>query len=149
MTGTVAFDIKDALKVLLDNDVTLNAMDPKPQIDYGFDGKASEMPRFSIQIGEIFWEDESSTALGAHRRDEKFNMAILIQSHGPGDSQKEANDRVEAAMQAIEMIVRDERWSGITGVYGSGIVPQYLMEGTDAEGRASILLLRLVISARI
>lgn len=150
MAGTTAFDVKAALFNLLSANATLLAMtNPSCDVTYGFGGKPDELPRLTVQVGEIVWDSEESTALGARKVDEKYSIAILIQSHNPGDDQTDANGRVKAVMQVIESLVRDERWSSPVSIWASGLVPQYVAEGTDPEGRGAILLLRLYISARI
>jgi len=147
---TTAFDVKDAVKAALDADATLSAMaNPICAITYGFDGRPDELPRLSVQVGEIVWDFERPITIGNRKRDEEYSIPLLIQSHVPGDTQKDANNRVKAVMQAMENIFRNERWSGVAGVWSSGIVPQQLAEGTDAEGRGAILLLRLYVTARI
>lgn len=151
MAGTTLFDAKDALFALLSANATLRAMsNPECVVTYGFGGRPDELPRLTVEIGEAVWDGEDEVALGAHKRDEHYSIAILIQVHNPGDTQKEANDRAKTVMQAIEIALRDERWSQPTvSLWSTAIIPQYQAEGADPEGRGTIVLLRLQIAARI
>lgn len=149
MTGTKAFDLKDALVTRFKADTTIGAMTPPVDITYGFEGHVDELPRYAVQVGEIQWDSEDDVTLGNHRRDERFYIVLVLHSHVPGDTQPEANARIESLMQAVEASIRDPRWSGIANVISSGFVPQYLAEGADAEGRGAILLSRIYVAARI
>jgi len=153
MAGTLAFDFKDAFIAALQADSTLAPMmiDPAHPLEvwYGDLSSAGEFrPRLLIMVGEIQWYDERAIALGGLRRDEYFQVLVTIESHVPGDTQKEANDRVEALMQAVEHILKDPRASGLPLAY-SELKPQMLAEGPDGnDGRGAVLVLAVDCSAR-
>ena len=147
----MAFDVKDALVTKISANATLLAIPDftADNVFYGFSGRPEEFPRLAVQIGEISWESERDVTLGGLKRDEAFYITLAIHSHVPGDTQQVANGRVKAMAQAIEILVRDPRWSQVAHVIMSGFVPQYLAEGTDAEGRGAILMARVYVTARI
>jgi len=148
MAGTLAFDVKAALVNLFKADAGMQALVPPDDITYGLGGfGAGERPRLLIWVGEIEWDDEVSIALGAQRRDEFFRIMITIESANEGDTQEEANNRVEAVMQAIEVLIRDPRWSGLP-LKQSQLKPQMLGEASSNTGRAAILILSLQVQAR-
>ena len=150
MAGTYAFDIKTALVAMLKADAGMLAvMENNPDaITYGYGNfGAGERPRLTVWVGEIEWDDEQAIALGGARRDELFRIMITIESAVEGDTQEEANDRVEAIMKVIEALVRNPRWSGL-GDVRSELKPQMLGEAPGNTGRMAMLILSLQVKAR-
>ena len=106
MTGTIAFDAKDALYNLFVAEQAGDGEFGNTEVWYGFKGRSMEMPREVIWIGEIEWDSEEPAALGALRRVEEFRIMIGIEVHLPGDDQKEVNDRLEVLITKVEELLR-------------------------------------------
>lgn len=149
MAGTLAFDMKDTLVTRLRAEsafADLAAQDDA--ISYGAGARGvMYRPRETIAVGEIEWSDEVAIALGYSRRDEFFQIMITIESHTPGDTQKQANERVRDRMKVIEAMVRIPTWSGLP-ITWSELKPRLLGEGPDDGGRGAILVLSLNVVAR-
>lgn len=145
MSGTTAFDAKDGLIALLDG---ASWPASKPEIWYGYQGQNLDMPREVVWVGEIEWDSEEAEALGAFKRDETYRILVTIEVHRPGDTQREANLRAKELMQTIEGLLRSANPLGITNPISTGIVPQLLGEGQDAEGRGAILVTSVRVVAR-
>lgn len=156
MPGTFAFDVKDALVTALRADATLAGIITHPEIggvvdediSYGYGPWGPNgRPRLMIWVGEIEWDDEASVGLGMSRRDEMFRIMVTTESWVPGDTQIQANNRVQSMMKAIEALVRNPRWSGL-GIVHSELKPLMLGETLSDQGRAAVLIMSLHVRAR-
>lgn len=148
MAGTFAFDAKQALVDKIKADTTnFGDLVTADAIWYGYQGAAHERPREVVWIGEIEWDYEVGVGIGYQRRDEQFRIMITIESHVPGDTQEQANARVETRMQALEALLRNPRALGLS-IMEHELKPQLLGEGADSEGRGAILVLSLQVKAR-
>jgi hypothetical protein len=107
-----------------------------------------EMPREVIWIGEIEWDSEQPSALGALKRVEEFRIMLGIEVHIPGGTQKEVNDRLEVLITKVEELLRAANPLSLTGIEHCGIVPTLLAEGQDADGRGAIFLAAVRIRHR-
>lgn len=142
MTGTTALDAKDALYDLLDATFDFDVW-------YGYQGQSQEMPRELAWVGEIEWEYDRPESVGNMSRDEEYKILLTFEVHRPGDTQREANLRVEEMMQATQGLLRQRNPLGIPNVLSIGIEPRLLGEGQDADGRGAILVTSVRIRARI
>lgn len=148
--GTLAYDVKDKIIEKLQTAPGFEEFVTGSQtysIEYAYNEESDMRPRSYIRTGEIMWDDEAAIALGGNRRDEFFRISIEIEVTHPGDTQKEANDRVKALMQAFEAMVRNPRWSGLP-LTDSQLKPQLHEEYPTDNGRGAILVLFLVVQAR-
>lgn len=144
MSGTTAFLAKDRLKALLDASPDLTTVDRW----YAYEGAAQEMPRECVWLGEIEWEYEKPAQMGNLSRTEEYKILLTIEVHRPGDTQREANLRVEALMQTVEGLLRQRNPLGIPNTESIGIEPQLLGEGRDADGRGAILVTAVRVRVR-
>lgn len=147
--GTTAFDAKAALVTLLntavDEDESLAGVD----IWYSYQGVSMEMPREVVWLGEIDWLSETGDSLGALHRVEEYEIVLTVEVHRPGDTQEEANARIEILFQAVETLLRQRNPLGLPNIQSCGIKPKLLGEGRDADGRGAILVSKIRVRARI
>jgi hypothetical protein len=154
MAGTRAFEVKkvlyDKLKVLVGPGAGSDARMSNVEIWYGYE-VPGELPRETVWLGEIQWTpDDRSVSLGGLKRDETFRIVTTIEVHNPDMTQYESNERAKEIMQSIEDLIRDPRWTGLTNILNSQMLPQFLGEGmnSNATGRGSILVTLVEVEAR-
>lgn len=147
MSGTTAFAAKANLITLLrtlNDDVGFEDVETW----YSYQGAAMEMPREVIWLGEIDWVSETADALGAMSRVEEYLIILTIEVHRPGDTQEEANARIEELMTAVEGLLRARNPLSIPNTQSCGIEPKLLGEGRDADGRGAILVTNIRVRVR-
>lgn len=148
MAGTTAFDVKQALVDKLRLLPALAEMAANGDIWYAYQGRTSTTPRSFMWAGEIEWRSEEGASLGALKREEYYEIVLTIESHMMDATQEEANARVRTFMTVVEAMLRDPRWSGVPGVFETGLEPKMLGEGTDPNGRGAILVCTVCVKAR-
>lgn len=147
--STTAFAAKRALVDKLAAVTEFADLQAAGAIWYGYQGAAGQRPRECVWVGEITWTGEVGASLGNFRRDENYQIMLTVESHTPGDTQAEANERVHARLSIIEELLRDPRFLAVPGIYECGIIPQLLGEGTDPAGRGALFIVAVSIRARI
>lgn len=149
--GTTAFAVKEAL---ITQAKLRSAFAPLVAEDAIWDSAYSgaQRPKQLLWFGEIIWSYDRNVAFGKlpNMREEEYNIRVGIEINDNDAIQKEANDKAEAIMQELELMMGDYRSFGVGGIVVIGVVPIGLGEGPGGAegGRAAFMALQINVKAR-
>lgn len=149
--ATKAFAIK---KALIAKAKTLPAYQELIDDDAIWDSAYSgtQRRRKLLWFGEILWSYDRAVAFGRTptTREEEFNIRVGIEINDNDETQEEADDKAEAILQTLELMVDDYRSLGVDGIVTLGIVPIGLGEGPGGAegGRAAFMALQVNVRVR-
>lgn len=107
-------EVKQALVTLYDGSATLDGW----QVSYGFPRGLLERDTVIVASSAPDGEQEWA-ALGARKRDERYEIEHFITASKPGRTQKEATERAFAGLSACEALLR----ANVTlGLGGQGVI---------------------------
>lgn len=149
--GSKAFVIKKALIATAKTVPGFSSLNDEDSIwDSAYSG--AQRPRQLLWFGEILWVSDRAVAFGRTptTREEEFNIRVGIEVNDHDETQTDANDKAEAFLQTLELMVDDYRQFGVDGIVTMGIVPIGLGEGPGGAegGRAAFMALQVNVRVR-
>lgn len=143
----------EASKLALANDANTGILQTRPglanlQVTYGHPGAVADLE--VMWIGDVSWSDEEWANVNRTKRDEDFNIDLLIDIRVPDSSQQEATERLIEVMGEVEAALREDVRNplGVTGVYQVELKPRAIREGVYSEGRWANLIAAIRVRAR-
>lgn len=148
---TTAYDAKKRLIELskADSAITTALGDYGEVWDSAYVDRAR--PRRLLWFGETVWQEDEGLALANLKRREIYDVRFGIEVNDSDATQTEANDKVEAILNALYTLLRDYRVMGVAvpGIESMQVIPVGHGEGLDSTGRAAVLAAQVRIKARI